>query len=140
MRHTGFPHCIACKGVHHFSFVLSLQFQPSTPKSLEQTYGGFLRAMSDAGLKPTVVYHNLTPAELYEKVGCKLACNLYYLVPSLYRPFGKAVTDVCSQVFAAIRIYFQALQYEPGSHLVSSGALATLSGQKLTEETALNLS
>ncbi len=23
--------------------------------------------MSDAGLKPTVVYHNLTPAELYEK-------------------------------------------------------------------------
>ena len=29
---------------------------------------GFLRAMSDAGLKPTVVYHNLTPAELYEKV------------------------------------------------------------------------
>ena len=24
--------------------------------------------MSDAGLKPTVVYHNLTPPELYEKV------------------------------------------------------------------------
>ena len=29
---------------------------------------GFLRAMSDAGLKPTVVHHNLTPAELYEQV------------------------------------------------------------------------
>lgn len=27
-----------------------------------------MRAMSDSGLKPTVVYHNLTPAELYEKV------------------------------------------------------------------------
>lgn len=25
--------------------------------------------MSDAGLKPVVVYHNLSPAELYEKVG-----------------------------------------------------------------------
>jgi phosphoenolpyruvate carboxykinase (ATP) len=34
---------------------------------LETTRSGFLRAMSDAGLKPTVVYHNLTPAELYEK-------------------------------------------------------------------------
>ena len=28
---------------------------------------GFIRAMSDAGLKPTVVHHNLTPAELYEQ-------------------------------------------------------------------------
>lgn len=27
-----------------------------------------MSAMSDSGLKPTVVYHNLTPAELYEKV------------------------------------------------------------------------
>lgn len=27
-----------------------------------------MAAMSDSGLKPTVVYHNLTPAELYEKV------------------------------------------------------------------------
>jgi phosphoenolpyruvate carboxykinase (ATP) len=51
---------------------------------------GFLRAMSDAGLKPTVVYHNLTPAELYE----------------------------------------QALKYEPGTHIMASGALAALSGAK----------
>ena len=36
--------------------------------SFKYTRSGFLRAMSDAGLKPTVVYHNLTPAELYEKV------------------------------------------------------------------------
>ena len=28
-----------------------------------------LHDLSDVGLKPTVVYHNLTPAELYEKVG-----------------------------------------------------------------------
>ena len=34
---------------------------------MSPTRVGFLRAMSDAGLKPTVVYHNLTPAELYEK-------------------------------------------------------------------------
>jgi len=46
--------------------------------------------MSDAGLKPTVVYHNLTPAELYE----------------------------------------QALKYEPGTHIMASGALAALSGAK----------
>ncbi|CAL5226852.1 g9718 [Coccomyxa viridis] len=51
---------------------------------------GFLRAMSDAGLKPTVVHHNLTPAELYE----------------------------------------QALQFEGGTHIASSGALLTLSGAK----------
>ena len=45
-----------------------MQSQPATPKTIEQMRGGFLRAMSDAGLKPTVVFHNLTPAELYEKV------------------------------------------------------------------------
>ena len=43
-------------------------YQPPTPNTVEQMRGGFLRAMSDAGLKPTVVYHNLTPSELYEKV------------------------------------------------------------------------
>jgi len=26
-----------------------------------------MAAMSDSGLKPTVVYHNLNPSELYEK-------------------------------------------------------------------------
>lgn len=38
-------------------------------KSVEQAQRTFMSAMSDSGLKPTVVYHNLTPAELYEKVG-----------------------------------------------------------------------
>ena len=45
-------------------------------------------AMSDAGLKGSTVFHNLTPAQLYEK----------------------------------------ALTHEPGTHIMSSGALATLSG------------
>lgn len=49
-----------------------------------------MKTVSDAGLKPSVAYHNLSPAELYEK----------------------------------------ALLYEPGTHMVSSGALATLSGAK----------
>ena len=40
---------------------------PSGAFPMSPTRVGFLRAMSDAGLKPTVVYHNLTPAELYEK-------------------------------------------------------------------------
>jgi phosphoenolpyruvate carboxykinase (ATP) len=59
-------------------------------KTVGEARSTFMSAMSDAGLKPTVVYHNLSPAVLYEK----------------------------------------ALAYEPGSHLVSSGALATLSGAK----------
>ena len=46
---------------------MCVQF-PAKDNTIEQVRGGFLRAMSDAGLKPTVVYHNLTPAELYEKV------------------------------------------------------------------------
>ena len=50
-----------------------MQFQPLTPKTVEQQRGSFLRAMSDSGLKPTVVYHNLTPAELYEKVHTALS-------------------------------------------------------------------
>mmetsp|Transcript_2691 Transcript_2691/g.7619 ORF Transcript_2691/g.7619 Transcript_2691/m.7619 type:complete len:640 (+) Transcript_2691:224-2143(+) len=45
---------------------------------------------ADDGLKPTCVYHNLSPAELYEK----------------------------------------ALKFERGTHIVNSGALATLSGAK----------
>ena len=62
----------------------------ASPTSAAAAASGFLRAMSDAGLKPTVVYHNLTPAELYE----------------------------------------QALKYEPGTHIMASGALAALSGAK----------
>ena len=47
-----------------------MQTQQNIPfaKKLESQRSGFMRAMSDSGLKPTVVYHNLTPAELYEKV------------------------------------------------------------------------
>ncbi len=47
-----------------------------------------VKPQTDAGLKPTCVYYNLSVAELYEK----------------------------------------ALANEPGTHIVSSGALATLSG------------
>ena len=45
-----------------------MQALESAAPSFKYTRSGFLRAMSDAGLKPTVVYHNLTPPELYEKV------------------------------------------------------------------------
>ena len=50
--------------------VLHLQPSQNIPfaKKLENQRTGFMAAMSDSGLKPTVVYHNLTPAELYEKV------------------------------------------------------------------------
>ncbi|KAK9901104.1 hypothetical protein WJX75_005340 [Coccomyxa subellipsoidea] len=42
------------------------QKPPSGP-AFTFTRSGFIRAMSDAGLKPTVVHHNLTHAELYEQ-------------------------------------------------------------------------
>jgi hypothetical protein len=62
---------------------------PQSPRALDQS-GGFIKAVSDSGLKPVVVFHNVMPAELYEL----------------------------------------ALAHEQGSHIVSSGALATLSGAK----------
>ena len=45
---------------------IGVQAPPVT--SVEGARNTFMSAMSDCGLKPTVVYHNLTPAELYEKV------------------------------------------------------------------------
>ena len=61
-------------------------YQPPTPNTVEQMRGGFLRAMSDAGLKPTVVYHNLTPSELYEKVRNIFSQNpLFYFTRSVSR-------------------------------------------------------
>ena len=62
---------------------------PQSPRSIAKQEG-FAKAVSDCGLKPVVVYHNLSPAEYYE----------------------------------------HALQYERGTHIVSNGALATLSGAK----------
>ena len=52
----------------HFCCLLQSQQNIPFAKKLESQRSGFMRAMSDSGLKPTVVYHNLTPAELYEKV------------------------------------------------------------------------
>ncbi|KFM29076.1 Phosphoenolpyruvate carboxykinase [ATP] 1 [Auxenochlorella protothecoides] len=63
---------------------------PGSPRSLAASGSAFAKHVSDTGLKPVVVYHNLTPAELYEK----------------------------------------ALAHEPSTHIVASGALATLSGAK----------
>lgn len=51
--------------------------KPQIPMFAHQR-SGFMRAMSDAGLKPTVVHHNLTPAELYEQV--------WLLAPAMHRP------------------------------------------------------
>lgn len=68
----------------------SQEYAPGSPRTTADRTSGFVKAMSDAGLKPVVVYHNLSPAELYEK----------------------------------------ALQYEPSSHIVAGGALATISGAK----------
>ncbi|CAD7703599.1 unnamed protein product [Ostreobium quekettii] len=65
----------------------------SLPASPRDEESGFLAnhwPASDAGLKPTTVFHNLSPAELYEK----------------------------------------ALQFDRSAHVVSSGALAVISGAK----------
>lgn len=104
--------------------------------------------MSDAGLKPVVVYHNLSPAELYEKASCKQSAQ-----PSRWcrerawqsRAFtlwscnsrsavqGQAAhhrSSICSANSPAAPALLQALQYEPSSHIVAGGALATISGAK----------
>ena len=47
---------------------MQAQQKPPSGPAFAFTRSGFIRAMSDAGLKPTVVHHNLTPAELYEQV------------------------------------------------------------------------
>ncbi|KAI3430582.1 hypothetical protein D9Q98_005175 [Chlorella vulgaris] len=65
-------------------------YSPGSPRVTANQSSRFVKAMSDAGLKPVVVYHNLSAAELYEK----------------------------------------ALQFEPSSHIVAGGALATMSGAK----------
>ncbi|KAI3429628.1 hypothetical protein D9Q98_005714 [Chlorella vulgaris] len=72
-------------------------YMPQSPRSraaaeAEQTdlIKEMFHEMGDIGLKPVVVYHNLSVPELYE----------------------------------------HALKYEPSSHIVASGALATLSGAK----------
>lgn len=69
-----FSLCNAPSGV--FSCAQASHIKQHVPAFAYQR-SGFLRAMSDAGLKPTVVHHNLTPAELYEQVQTLLAghCN-----------------------------------------------------------------
>ncbi len=151
-------------------------------KVVEGARTTFLSAMSDAGLKPTVVYHNLTPAELYEKVRlkcfvflflpppppvrrrsrCGTQCSLHPILgisaagamifllawfgsmrrqrsarkPLKHRTFASkySVESLLLSAWHLVRHdgcpRAQALLYEPGSHLVSSGALATLSGAK----------
>ena len=94
--------------------------------------------MSDAGLKPVLVYHNLSPAELYEKAsgggtaGQRLgsgeaeapatAAPEFTAPASLLPP---AIPTPCHVTTAK-----QALEFEPTSHIVAGGALATLSGAK----------
>lgn len=127
-------------------------------KTVEQAQRTFMSAMSDSGLKPTVVYHNLSPAELYEKVRRPKPCpqalplstsqscikNRFRLPKAFYmlavRPWLhwlRAAVAAILQRHPAPEVPcanwglccgLQALMYEPGSHLVSSGALATLSG------------
>lgn len=46
--------------------ILKLPIPQAIPAP-EQAQRTFMAAMSDSGLKPTVVYHNLNPSELYEK-------------------------------------------------------------------------
>lgn len=62
-----------CTGTPRLKRWNDLQAPEGSTPTFKYTRSGFLRAMSDAGLKPTVVYHNLTPAELYEKV-CHSPC------------------------------------------------------------------
>jgi hypothetical protein len=56
-------------------------------KTVGEARSTFMSAMSDAGLKPTVVYHNLSPAVLYEKV--RAACDEVLVLSASYSNAAK---------------------------------------------------
>ncbi len=68
----------------------------------------------EAGLVPQLVYRNMSTPQLYELV------SLAQLVRSRLR---KVLTAECPMS--------QALAFEPGTYITSSGALATRSGKHL---------
>lgn len=58
----------------------------SPVRTAEDAEAELMEELSDAGLKATVVFHNLTPAELYEKVlqrSC--TCTVQLLLRSMRR-------------------------------------------------------
>ena len=44
-------------------WVQHLDYSATSPRSLEHQACAFVKAMSDAGLRPVIVYHNLSTAE-----------------------------------------------------------------------------
>lgn len=113
---------------------------PTSPRTTADRTSGFVKAMSDAGLKPVIVYHNLSPAELYEKVrgeGVRGAGGMWATEQAAAcgrgrRPMGPHARPATLLLHRAPlpRAAPQALQYEPSSHIVAGGALATISGAK----------
>lgn len=119
---------------------------PPSPKKATGIHHQFVAAMSDSGLKGTTVYHNATPAELYEKV-CKKHWTMLRLITCRHCHcsrfscstnaiiWGRPPTDDALHICGKLKLHnlahhLQAMTFEPGTHLVASGALATLSGAK----------
>jgi phosphoenolpyruvate carboxykinase (ATP) len=91
--------------------------------------------MSDVGLKPVVVLHNLNPGELYEHVSYYYYYSAWFLLTTpFFEPYAELLTICCNHclhiIYQLTSLAAQALKYEPSTHIVSSGALATLSGAR----------
>lgn len=74
--------------------------------------------VSDSALKFTHVLHNLSPAG-------KTLTNATVLTSLVF-----IEQNITSRIIAIAELYEQAIKYEKGSFVTSTGALATLSGAK----------
>lgn len=107
------------------------------------------RAFKEAGFRPKAVFRNLQPAHLYEKVRlrcivfvCACCCCAQKHLRMQQRQAGwlSGLSIVCAVAsltchkgnsyshITRFNTTPQALRYEPGTHIVKSGALATSSG------------
>ena len=88
--------------------------------------------MSDAGLKGSTVFHNLTPAQLYEKARPPPPPPRAAMRVHTGLEWGEQSSESAAGV--------QALTHEPGTHIMCNGALATLSGARTSAVLSCGLS
>jgi len=103
---------------------------PQTPQKHHQHHhpAAPTIAVSDSSLKFTHVLYNLSPAGTHSSILCSR---------SFTSEFGHTLMDRCLPPVGVKKtnkqkteLYEQAIKYEKGSFITSTGALATLSGAK----------
>lgn len=91
-------------------FFLLHMSQDNLPSGTDMAFLLNSKYTKESGLAPKVVYRNLSPSQLYEMVRLTLSA---YAEDAFIQPS-------CSCI--------QALAFEPGTNMTSTGALATKSG------------